>query len=1154
MVRTLSAQIMARRIAAGFGLALLVIVAMGWGSARAVDALQDTAGWVRHTQMVIDAIHALMSDVRDAETGQRGYLLTHEDKYLEPYIRARADLSTIKSKLLDLTSDNAEQQTRLRKMFDVSAQKLNELATTVDLEKQGKHPEAMAVVKSDIGRQYMVDIQSMATEVVAHENSLLAQRQLNNADTAANARALFLWGTLGLVLFMGIAGFFIVRSITGPVGILVSGAQALGSGDYAQRVDVPGDDELKRLADAFNTMATRLGETARKSREEEWLQTKRAELAYALQGQPNHEAAARAFLDGLAPALGAAQGAVFSRDASRGDKFRFTAGYAFSGEPPEFAEGETALGQAVKARAISTIADVPESYFRVSSALGSAAPRALVIAPAIFQNESNAVVELGLMHPLSEAQMRLLRESSNLYAVVHNAITAKLATETLLEEQRVLTEEMQNQQAELEQQQQALELSNSSLATQTRSLKDSERLMQQKNRALEEVQKTLESRAQELAQSSAYKSEFLANMSHELRTPLNSLLLLSGLLGENKNGNLTDKQVEYAKVIHSSGRDLLGLIDQVLDLARIEAGRIDLHLETIPLGRLATGLTDTFGVMADQKNIKFNVSVAPGLPDHITTDSQRLQQTIRNLVANAIKFTEKGSVSVRIERPREDEVLPRPDLVAHSALVLRVEDTGIGIDSANLRRVFEAFTQADGSTSRRFGGTGLGLTISRQLAQLMGGDITVASEVGTGSTFSLYIPDRAPEVASRAPPPRARVPMLPPALVAPPPASADRTLLIVEDDVAFANAVTDLATERKFRVVHTTRGKEAVALAKREHPVAILLDIRLPDTSGIEVLAELKRTPETQGIPVHAFSAYDYETGAIAAGASSHFRKPIDSDVIEKIFAQLSMVSGAHRVLVIEDDERQRMAMTEQVESQGMQVEGAGSAREALAKIEIAGDANRFHVAILDIGLPDESGFELLEKLAARQVPSIVYTGRALTQTEETKLRKHAYALIIKDKESPGRLRDELSLFFHKVERSLPELDTPELTGDSLTDKKVLIVDDDVRNIFALTSLLESHGAKTIFAENGKQALEMLDAQSVDLVLMDVMMPEMDGYEAIRRIRAQAKFARLPIISVTAKAMRGDREKSIEAGASDYVTKPIDVDRLLYLLRVWLQA
>jgi CheY-like chemotaxis protein len=677
-------------------------------------------------------------------------------------------------------------------------------------------------------------------------------------------------------------------------------------------------------------------------------------------------------------------------------------------------------------------------------------------------------------------------------------------------------------------------------------------------------------------------------MSHELRTPLNSLLILAKLLQENPDGNLSEKQIEFANPIYSAGSDLLDLINDILDLSKVEAGRMDVNVSDVKLSELRDFVERSFRPVAQDKTLDFEIEVhGANVPPTIETDEQRLQQVIKNLLSNAFKFTESGGVKLRIGvaegRQFASEALSR----AEAVLEFTVEDTGVGIAHDKLRLIFEAFQQADGTTSRRYGGTGLGLSISREIARLLGGEIHVESEVGKGSTFTLFLPatyqpadhPHAVEEAvvlpreregngSGPPAPALEPPELDPALLLPSVRDdrddiedGDRVVLIVEDDPDLARTELEVARDRGFKGIVAIRGDSGLALAHEFKPDAIILDMKLPVMDGWTVLDRLKHHPDTRHIPVHIVSAGDGRQNALKAGAVAFLEKPISKEGLENTFGEIrSFIDrGLKRLLVVEDDESQRQAVVELIGSdEDVEVTAVGSGEAALEALEL----EHFDCMVLDLKLPDMGGFTLLEKLKEDErhssIPVIVYTGKELTRSEETKLKKFAESIVVKDASSPERLLDETSLFLHRVERKLPKekrrmLEQLHSADEVLKQRKILIVDDDVRNVFALTSVLESHGMEVLYAENGKDGVELLRQHpDVDLVLMDIMMPGMDGYETMQVIRSEESFKQLPIISLTAKAMKGDREKSIASGASDYITKPVDTDQLLSLMRVWL--
>jgi CheY-like chemotaxis protein len=792
-----------------------------------------------------------------------------------------------------------------------------------------------------------------------------------------------------------------------------------------------------------------------------------------------------------------------------------------------------------------------------------------------------------------------------------------MLTEELLLQSQQLTQDMQSQSEELQAQQDELKRSNAELEAQTATLRASEELLQTqqeelqqtneeleersqqleeqnrrieiKNAEIEEARSALEEKAEQLALSSRYKSEFLANMSHELRTPLNSLLILAKLLGDNPDGNLTEKQIEFATTIHNAGSELLGLINDILDLSKVEAGKMDVNAGEVSVAGELAALERSFMPVAAEKGLSFELDFAENALPTIVTDQQRLQQVLKNLLSNAFKFTETGGVVLRVGQPKPGHQFAG-GVLAHADRVIgfSVVDTGVGIPRDKLRLIFEAFQQADGTTSRRYGGTGLGLSISREIARLLGGEIHVDSTPGEGSTFTLYLPEQYVETLPAATPAE----LLDAVSAGLSPATAashngdepevdslllvqsevmddrdsiedgDRVVLIVEDDADFARTELEIARERGFKGLVALRGDTGLALAREFRPDAIVLDMALPGLDGWTVLDRLKRHPSTRHIPVHIVSGIEEMQPALLAGAAAVVQKPATLEALEGVFGGIESFidRDVRRLLVVDDDEAQRNSIVELVGGDGdVEIVAVGSSEEALAALD---SGPEFDCMVLDLKLPKMTGFDLLEKVKtterSRALPVIVYTGKELTRREETKLKRYAETIVVKDARSPERLLDETSLFLHRVESKLP--DSKRKMLEQLHDadavflgKNILIVDDDVRNVFALTSALEANGMDVQFAENGRDGIEALRRSgNVDLVLMDVMMPEMDGYETTQAIRAMPEFEKLPIIALTAKAMKGDRERSIAAGASDYITKPVDTDQLLSLMRVWL--
>ncbi len=915
-------------------------------------------------------------------------------------------------------------------------------------------------------------------------------------------------------------------------------------------------------------------------RRENWLQKRTAHLAELLVGEHRLDRLGDKLLTFLGETLDAKVAAFFVED---GQIFRRQATYsAAAGSVPEqFSIGEGLLGQAVKEGRPMVVEDIPENHITLASGLGSSQPRHLLVVPVKHENGVNSVIELGFFQPIEKISRDLTDRLQDLIGTSVRSVKYRARLQELLEETRKQSEEVQAQSEELR-------VSNEELEEQSRALRESQsRLelqqteLEQTNVQLEEqafnlerqrndltsAKETLERQAREVEQASRYKSDFLANMSHELRTPLNSSLILAKLLGENRSGNLTPEQVKYATTIESAGNDLLVLINDVLDLSKIEAGHMEIHPETVRVQHILDHLRGTFEPVAGQKNLQLQIEVAPGTTESLETDPQRLEQILKNLLSNALKFTANGIVSLRAGTATDGRI------------AFTVSDSGIGIAPEKQRIIFDPFFQADGTTNRKYGGTGLGLSISRNLVRLLGGEITLQSEPGRGSTFTVLIPLNYSEVTIQPLPTQAQAPVSIPAPPEPPPAfqlaripddreeagKSHRVILTVEDDEPFAQIIYDLAREMNFRCLIATSAGEGLMLARQHLPSAIVLDVGLPDNSGLTVLERLKADPKTRHIPVHVVSASDYTQTAMALGAVGYMLKPVRREQLVEAFGMLEsqLTRGMRRVLVVEDDAVQMEAMRDLLGSRDVEAVCVRTASECLDQLR----ENTFDCMVLDLSLPDASGFALLETLSKEDSysfpPVIVYTGRVLKPDEEQRLRRYSRSIIIKGAKSPERLLDEVSLFLHQVVSEMPPekqrmLEKSSNRDADLEGRHILIAEDDVRNVFALTSLLEGRGVRLQIARNGHEAIAALErsladsTNTIDLVLMDIMMPEMDGLTAMRQIRTRPEWKKLPIIALTAKAMKNDQEQCIEAGANDYLAKPLDVEKLLSLIRVWM--
>ena len=1117
----------------GFITATVAVVVIAILSYQSLQATADSAQALARSIEILGNFEGLLSNLKDAETGQRGYLLTGSESYLEPYISAQTVLPTEFQSMRELLRDRPQQLKRLNTLNTIANLKMQELASTIEPMRAGHPDAALAIVKTDRGKAYMDQIRGIVAEMELTERQLIAERG-RASKTAATVALGVTWGGSGILL------------------ILIAGAAAISAADYRRR------------------------------QIETWQRNGQLRLSEVMQGDQSLDTLGAAVLSFLANVVGAQVAAIYL--AQRG-QFRRFAGYAIpGGADAEFLRpGDGLAGQAVRDQQTLWIRDVPADYLPIGSATGQGTPRELVVVPAGVDRVVHAVLEFGFFEPTEPAQRDLLSRVAETIAIAVRAAKDRQRLEELLqetqqqseelqagqEELRVSNEELEEQSRALRESQSSLELQQTELEQINSQLEEQSQQLEHQRDALAKAHGVLSARSTELQRANEYKSEFLANMSHELRTPLNSTLILAKLLADNKDGNLTAQQIKFAQTITSAGNDLLTLINDVLDLSRIEAGKVELAPENVSITSAVDSLIKTFQPTADQNKIRFSTAIEPGVPETVHTDPQRLGQILKNLLSNAFKFTEQGEVALRV-------------FVAEAGSVsFAVRDTGVGIESHQQEVIFEAFRQADGSIHRKFGGTGLGLSISRDLATLLGGSISVQSQPQQGSVFTFSVPVvyagasekpasrspvaekiEAPVVAAAAA--QTLSPMTTPddrESIAP----GGRSILLIEDDTSFAMIVRDLVNEMGFQCIATSSAHDGLLAAAKYQPSAILLDMHLPDHSGLGVLDQLKRDPATRHIPVHVISVADHRREALELGAVGYAFKPAKReeliDALRKLEKKFSQ--SVRHVLIVEDDPRQRESIRQLLSNGDVQITAVASAGDAMMHLR----ANTFDCMVVDFNLPDYSGYDLLEKMAQQEEvsfpPVIVYTGRALTRDEEQRLRRFSKSIIIKDARSPERLLDEVTLFLHQVESKLPPerqlmLKTARNRDTALEGRRILVVEDDVRNIFALSSVLEPKGVTVIIARNGRESLEALARcaeqrdDEIDLVLMDIMMPEMDGITAMREIRKQTRWKNLPIIALTAKAMTDDQEKCLAAGANDYMAKPLDVEKLLSLVRVWM--
>lgn len=1127
-----------------------------------ISYLLNAIQWVEHTDRVINNTNRSMKLSIDMETGMRGFLLTGDQHFLDPYEIAKPLLVAELNGLQDLVQDNPTQQDRFRRLFTMQ-QEWNVFAQDmIDLRRN--NGDFQTPVLAGRGKRITDQIRT------EYEQAVEMEQQLRLTRNAEVTRSTVISVTLYLIFV-----------------VIVSGILA-----YIGRRD------LLSLSATYSANLRQQEVNAERLQKVAWLRNGQSELAEQVLGQLTLNMLGRNILQFLTQYLGASVAAMYIRQDHGG--LTRAASYGFSREQEQqdqtIHSDEGVVGQAASQDRIITLDELPENYFKVASGLGEGSPRSVVVVPISNDDQVNGVVELGFLRPLTEQDVEFLELVSDNIGTSIEAARYRQRLQEVLAETQQLNEELQVQQEELrtaneeleeqsrilkesqahlETQQAELEQTNEQLAEQSQALADQRDALDRNNEELNIAQGELQARADELQRASKYKSEFLANMSHELRTPLNSSLILAKLLAENPSENLTAEQVKFAESIYSAGNDLLNLINDILDISKVEAGKLEVRPENSSVSRLVEGLRGLFQPLAAEKKLAFTVDIQAGAPTMLFTDRQRLEQILKNLLSNAIKFTEAGAVSMVVSR--------QPG----AGIVFSVRDSGIGIAEEHQQGIFEAFRQADGTTNRRYGGTGLGLSISRDLAALLGGSISVTSAPGQGSIFTLVLPEQYVEQDPQAPGseplvmhtpavlqlsvPAAPViqPPLPAPVETPIAVFADdrdkapferRCILVIEDEMRFAQILFDLAHELGYDCLVAHAADDGFNLASRYTPDAILLDMRLPDHSGLTVLQRLKELAPTRHIPVHVISVEDRQEAALHMGAIGYAVKPTTREELKDVFAKLEakLTQKVKRILLVEDDDLQRDSIARLIGDDDIEITAVGFAQQAL-------DLLRDHIydcMIIDLKLPDMLGNELLKRMSTEDICAfptvIVYTGRNMTRDEEAELMKYSRSIIIKGARSPERLLDEVTLFLHKVESQLSSerqkmLKTARSRDKVFEARKILVVDDDVRNIFALTSALEHKGAVVEIARNGLEAIAKLnEVEDIDLVLMDVMMPEMDGYEATIEIRKDPRWRKLPIIAVTAKAMKDDQERCLQAGSNDYLAKPIDLDRLFSLIRVWL--
>jgi signal transduction histidine kinase/DNA-binding response OmpR family regulator/CHASE3 domain sensor protein len=1121
-------------------IALLVAAASLLG--LQVSRMAEDNHWVDHSDEVIGKTYELQKQIIDQETGLRGLLVTGDRVFLEPYEKAHP--ADTLAQLRALVSDSAEQTERVA---EIDRRYTRWFGESVAIVADGPTEHSRSDAEMRIRKGRMDDIRAAVDDMMTYERTLRHQRSVAAEASIQATRYAF----IGIVVALSIVLAFLSRR------------------------------QLLSIAATFTAALEREKVARAKLQTEDWVRRGHVQLAEAIQGDRTTADVAQSALRFLANYVSADIGAFYAMNGAGWVRLGGFALDSTAAGPDKFKLGEGLIGQTAASKRLRRLKNVPAGYIEVQSGTGRHRPLDLVVVPACADDAAHAVVELGFLREAEPQSVALLERVGETLAVAVRSAESRTRLRELLEESQRQSEELQTQQEELQvaneelhSQSDALRLAHVQLEERKEELEASNSSLLMQRNSLEQAQKVIEEKAAEVDRASRYKSEFLANMSHELRTPLNSSLILAKLLAANKNDNLTPEQVKFATMIYDAGNDLLALINDILDLSKVEAGKVDVNATPIALQNVVADAARTMEPVAREKKLVLSARVEDGAPLEIETDVQRLQQILKNLLSNALKFTEAGEVSLTVRG-------------VDNRVEFAVRDTGIGVAPDQQEAIFEAFRQADGNANRRYGGTGLGLSISRRLARLLGGELTLASTVGEGSEFTLSLP----RVYASASPPAvvatdfafagAHPARLPAPLVARAPTLAPaprrltegtvgddresldsrrRTVLVVEDDPAFAMVLVDLAHELDFQCLVAHTADDGVTLAMANLPSAVVLDIKLPDHSGLSVLDRLKRDPTTRHIPVHVVSASDYQQEALSMGAAGYMLKPVQREALLTAFRTLEdrFSRRVRRLLIVEDDDRQRESIVQLLAADDVETTGVSTVAEALEKLR----SSTFDCVVTDLALPDASGDDLLEKMASDEAysfpPVIVYTGRSLTQDEEQRLRKHSSSIIVKGARSPERLLDEVTLFLHRVESELPAAQRRMLRSaldrESVFEgRKILIAEDDVRNVFALTSVLEPKGAQLIIARNGREALDALAKDpGIHLVLMDIMMPEMDGLEAMREIRKRTPWSKLPIIALTAKAMRDDQERCLQAGANDYISKPLDVEMLLSLLRVWM--
>jgi signal transduction histidine kinase/CheY-like chemotaxis protein/CHASE3 domain sensor protein len=1194
MKKTSNSIIQQLQIVFSFSLLLLFFALLA--SYYSTQKLISNSQLVNHTNEVLIEAENIISTLKDAETGQRGFLLTGEPDFLEPYNGAYKKTSRSLLALMALTAENPVQQKNLREVKALYEARFGTMEKILELSKEERNskfdPDAR-LKEMKKGKKIMDDLRVNIDRIKAEENQML-QIRLSQQQLYINyTPILLLFAAIVSILITVFAYMRIKKDMANRlaqqaeeeakyyqtahrIAQIEEVTRAVANGDYTARSIDSSDDDLGQISFALNQMAAALEKTFDDLNTRAWLQTGSMQIADAIRGERVVKNLSTNLITAFTNYLEAPIGAIYILD--KDWNYRLQASYGTEEVPALITRGKGIAGQIAETKQTVVLNDLPVNYFTIASSLGVTSPCCVVILPLVYGQECIGIIEIGFLKSPDDLQLKFLNDTLENIAIGVNSALDFVRLQNFLEETQAQSEELQVQQnelehlnTELEAQSQKLQASEEELRVQQEELQQTNEELEERSSLLEEKNLEIQKKAEELELTTRYKSEFLANMSHELRTPLNSILLLSRLLADNDDENLSAEQVEYASVIQSSGNGLLGLIDEILDLSKIEAGKMELDYTHVSLSELTGDLRALFTPVAKDKGLIFNVEINPNVFPEIETDKMRLEQILKNLISNALKFTSKGSVTLTI-----DPLATQPGYIKFT-----VKDTGIGIPLQKQQLIFEAFHQGDGSTKRKYGGTGLGLSISRELIKLLGGEITVTSIPNQGSTFMVTLPISQVHANDQGESLNAMRDLAPLALVQQEkddryissviPESIpddrenigpfDKTLLIIEDDTMFARSLLNYTHKKGYKGLVAVRGDEGLRLAAEFKPTGILLDIQLPVKSGWEVMDALKKNQQTRHIPVHMMSSHKVRNESLLKGAVDFIDKPVIVEKMDDVFEKIEYVISrkSKKVLIVEDNPKHAKALAYYLGTHNINSDLKSNIHEGLEALTL----NEVDCVILDMGVPDKKAYETLEEARKNpefeSIPIIIFTGKSLSMSEEQRIKQYADSIIVKTAHSYERMLDEVSLFLHMVEEQTTgkRIDnySKKLGGltQILSGKTVLVADDDVRNIFSLSKSLENYKMNIITALDGKEALEKLyENPKVDVVLLDMMMPQMNGFETATRIRENPQWKTLPVIAVTAKAMTGDREKCINAGASDYITKPVDIDQLLSLLRVWL--